>query len=165
MEEEKQLRLSTVQPLTEVAGHYDLGPSDRKVAEALVKNARVSLTELAKELDFSVATAGRRVTSLLERQMIHLRTEVEPTALGMPVEVQLRIRARPAGLDEAGLALARCPEVRYCAAVTGGRNLLVELCLAHEADLYRFLIERLGGIPHIIDVETEIIAHAYKGAR
>ncbi|GAA0447211.1 Lrp/AsnC family transcriptional regulator [Streptomyces stramineus] len=157
-----RLRSSAIKPLPDPQDHYELCPSDRRVAEALIRNSRITLTDLAKELDFSVATAGRRVTSLLERRMLHLRTEVEPACLGRPNEVQLGLRVRAEGLEEVGRALARCPEVRYCAAVTGRQNLLVELCLEHESDLYRFLVERLGTMPHIMDVETEIIAHAYK---
>ncbi|MDT0452162.1 Lrp/AsnC family transcriptional regulator [Streptomyces hesseae] len=161
-EEETALRNCAIRPLPDPADRYELTATDRRVAEELIRNARVSLTDLARELGFSVATAGRRVTSLLERRMLYLRTEVEPELLGRPVQAQMCLKVHPAALETVGVALASSPEVRYCAAITGVQNLIVEVCLEHEADLYRFLSERLGSIPNITDVATEIITHAYK---
>ncbi|MEU2872883.1 Lrp/AsnC ligand binding domain-containing protein [Streptomyces olivoreticuli] len=80
------------------------------------------------------------------------------------MQAQMCLKVLPAGLGAVGAALASYPEVRYCAAVTGTHNLVLEICLEHEADLYRFLGEQLGSIPHITDVATEIITHAYKRA-
>lgn len=161
-QERRLLRESAVQPISTPADRYPISPTDQRVAKALIRNARISLTSLAKELDFSVATAGRRVTALLERQMVYLRTEIEPALLGLRVEAQLCLKVRPAGIEAVGTALAALPEVRYCAAITGAYNLLVEVCLKHEADLYRFLGERLAHFADITEVDTELITHAYK---
>ncbi|MEW9517753.1 Lrp/AsnC family transcriptional regulator [Streptomyces tubercidicus] len=161
-EEEDLLRRSAVQHLPTPADRYELSSPERQVADALMENARVSLTDLSHRLGFSVATAGRRVASLLERRMLYLRTEVEPALLGLPVQAQLCLTVPPAALGAVGTALSAYPEVRYCAAITGTQNLIAEVCLRHEADFYRFLDDRLGGIPHVSGVATEIITHAYK---
>lgn len=71
-------------------------------------------------------------------------------------------RGLPAALEEVGTALADCPDVRYCAAVDGRRNLPADVCPEHEGSLYRFTLERLGGLAHILDHSTEIITHTYK---
>ncbi|MFT2018648.1 Lrp/AsnC family transcriptional regulator [Streptomyces sp. 796.1] len=160
--EREQLHEGRVQPVERPADRYELSPVDRRVAQALIDNARVSLTEISRNLGFSVATAGRRVTALLERRMLYLRTEVEPALLGRPVEAQMCLKIPPAGLEAGGCTLAAYPEVRYCAAITGTYNLILEVCLGHEGDLYRFLSERLAGIPRIGEAAVEIITHAYK---
>ncbi|MET9531225.1 Lrp/AsnC ligand binding domain-containing protein [Streptomyces sp. NPDC006649] len=161
-DERRQLLASMVQPLADLADHYELTPTDRRVADALAEDARISLTDLSRRFGFSVATAGRRVSSLLERRMIQLRTEIEPALLGHPFEAQLHLKVGPAGLDHVGAELAGCPEVRYCAAVTGTSNLLVQVCVESEAHLYRFLGERLGALPQITEVATELVVHAFK---
>ncbi|MFE0136318.1 Lrp/AsnC family transcriptional regulator [Streptomyces sp. NPDC059037] len=160
--EERKLRAGAVRLVSPLEDQYELTSTDHRVAAALIRNARISLTDMARELGFSVATAGRRVNSLLERGILHLRTEVEPALLGLPVQAQICLKVSPAGLDSVGTALAACPEVRYCAAITGTHNLILEVAMEHEADLYRFFGERLGSIPYIADFACELITHAYK---
>ncbi|GAA2287472.1 hypothetical protein GCM10010145_67960 [Streptomyces ruber] len=155
-EEEKRLRASLVQPLPGLANRYDVTPTDTCVAEVLTRNARISLIELARELGFSTATAGRRITSLLERRVLHLRTVVEPALLGRSVEARVQLKVHPAGIETVGTTLAACPDVRYCAAVTGRYNLLADVCVEHETDLYGFMVDTLGTLPHILDSDLEI---------
>lgn len=166
-EEEKRLRASLVRPLPGRADRHALTPhaltpTDRRIADALISNARVSLTDLAKEVGFSTATAGRRVTSLLERRMLHLYTVVEPALLGRPVEARLRLRVQPSALEPVGTALADRPDVRSCTAVTGRYHLLVDVCVPHESDLYGFIRDELGAHPGILDVGTELVTRVYQ---
>ncbi|MCX4762375.1 Lrp/AsnC family transcriptional regulator [Streptomyces sp. NBC_01275] len=161
-EEKSRLRASMVQPLPGLADHYELTPTDRRVAETLIDNARVSLTDLAGELGFSTATAGRRVASLLERRVLHLRTVVDPALMGRPVEARVRLKVHPAGIETVGETLAACPDVLRCTAVTGSHNLLADVCLEHESRLYGFVVDRLGSLPHILDLDTDVVTHTYK---
>jgi DNA-binding Lrp family transcriptional regulator len=161
-EEVRRLRAGAVRPTGDPAASWELSETDRQVARALVRNSRVSLTDLARELGFSVATASRRVGCLLERGLVRPRIEIEPAVVGFPVQAQICLKVAPAGLDAVGAALAACPEVRYCAAITGTRNMILEVAVRHEADLYEFFGTRLGGIPHINDFAAELITHAYK---
>ncbi len=148
--------------LAELPDQVDFGGVDRQVAEMLVRDGRMSYTQIADELDISVPTARRKVIWLLEQQVVHLRVEAEPALLGLRVEVQLGLEVRPAGLDVVGTELARHPGVRYCAAIAGSHDLLVEVCLAHEMELYRFVTQIIGGLPDVIDVDMAFITRAYK---
>lgn len=161
-EEERRLRASVVQPLPSLADRCELTPTDERVAKSLIGNARISLTDLARDLGFSTATAGRRVAALLERRMLHLRTVVAPALVGRPVEARIRLKVHPAGIETVGETLAACPDVRCCAAVTGRHNLLADLCLEHESSLYGFVVDQLGSFPHILELDTEIVTHTYK---
>ncbi|MFD4577496.1 Lrp/AsnC family transcriptional regulator [Streptomyces sp. NPDC058417] len=156
-EEAKRLRASLVQPLPGPAQPYDLTPGDTRVADALRRNARVSLTELAAELGFSTATAGRRLTALLERRVLRLRTAVDPVLLGRPVHARVRLEVHPAGIETVGTTLAAAPDVRFCAAVTGRYNLLTDVCVADEAKLYGFVVGTLGGLPHVLGSDLEMV--------
>ncbi|MFJ6621770.1 Lrp/AsnC family transcriptional regulator [Kitasatospora sp. NPDC091335] len=156
-EEEKRLRASLVQPLPGPAPRHDLTPTDRRVADALTRNARISLTDLGRDLGFSTATAGRRVASLLERRVLRLRTVADPAFLGRPVEARVRLKVHPAGIEVVGTALSRCPEVSFCAAVTGCHSILADVCVEDETSLYRFVVDTIGALPHILDCDTEIL--------
>ncbi|MDH2426783.1 Lrp/AsnC family transcriptional regulator [Sphaerisporangium sp. TRM90804] len=149
-------------PLPDLPDLVEFSSVEREVAELLIRDGRMSYTQIAEELGVSVPTARRKVASLLERRLVHLRVEAEPALLGLRVEVQLGLEVRPAGLDAVGSALARHPGVRYCAAIAGGRDLLVEVCLTHELELYRFITQVIGGLPDVVDVDMAFITRAYK---
>ncbi|MEU6672276.1 AsnC family transcriptional regulator [Streptomyces sp. NPDC046727] len=161
-EEEKLLRASLVQPLPTLADRYDLTPTDERVAGLLRANARVSLTDLARELGFSTATAGRRVASLLERRVLRLRTVVDPALLDRPARALLRLRVRPAGLEKVSATLAAHRDVHSCTAVTGPYNLLAEVCLTHETDVHDFLVDALGPAEDVLGLDTGIVTRTYK---
>ncbi|MFI5753380.1 Lrp/AsnC family transcriptional regulator [Streptomyces sp. NPDC051644] len=161
-EEQARLQASMVHPLPAPAGRYELTPTDERVAASLISDARISLTDIARQLDFSTATAGRRVAALLERQVLHLHTTVDPALVGYPVEARIRLKIHPGETDTVGEALAACPRVRRCAAVTGQHNLLADVCLEDETCLYDILVDELAAFPRILDIETEIVTHTYK---
>ncbi|MCS0603622.1 Lrp/AsnC family transcriptional regulator [Streptomyces sp. LP11] len=160
-EEEKLVRASLVRPLPVLADRDDPTPTDQRVATLLRDNARISLTELARELGFSTATAGRRVASLLERRALRLRTVVDPARLGRPARALLRLKVRPGGVEKVSTALAGHRDVYSCTAVTGAYNLLAEVCLPREADVYGFLVELLGPAEDLLDLDTALVTRAY----
>ncbi len=161
-EECAALASTTVTPLRAPPERATLTPNEQKVAFLLVADGRASFTNLATVLGVSVPTARRWVTSLLERRLLHLRAEVSPALLGLPVEAQLCLVIRPTELERVGIALARHPGVRYCAATAGTYDLIVEVSVAHEGELYRFITETIGGLSDQIDVAATLITRAYK---
>ncbi|MFD1931545.1 MULTISPECIES: Lrp/AsnC family transcriptional regulator [Nonomuraea] len=146
----------------ELPDHDGLSPLESEVAELLVADGRIGFTAIADQLGISVPTARRRVASLLERRLLMLRAEVEPSLLGLDVEAQLWLRVRPHGLDQVGERLTKDPGVRYCAATSGTYTMLVQVAVAHEADLYRFLTEVVGPLDDVTDVNVTLITRAYK---
>jgi DNA-binding Lrp family transcriptional regulator len=153
---------ATVKPVPMPPECTTLAPAEQKVASLLVANGRTSFTDLAAALTVSVPTARRWVNSLLERRLLYLRTEVSPVLLDLPVQAQLCLVVRPSELECVGTALARHPGVRYCAAIAGTYDLIVEVCVAHEGELYRFITDTVGELSDQIDVEATLITRAYK---
>ncbi|MFI7618659.1 Lrp/AsnC family transcriptional regulator [Nonomuraea terrae] len=139
-----------------------LSPLEQQIADLLVADGRIAYTAVAERLDLSPPTARRRLTSLLERRLLLPRAEVEPALLGLQVEAMLWLKVRPHGLDLVGQRLAAHPDVRYCAATTGTRSLIVQVVAAHEADLYRFVTGVVGRYDEITDIDLTLITRAYK---
>ncbi|SEM06033.1 Lrp/AsnC family transcriptional regulator [Nonomuraea pusilla] len=139
-----------------------LSPLEQEIATLLTTDGRIAFTAIAERLDLSVPTARRRVSSLLDRRLLLLRAEVEPALLGLEVEAQLWLKARPHGLDLVGQRLAAHPNVRYCAATTGTHSLIVQVAVPHEADLYRFITGVVGSLDDVTDVNSTLITRAYK---
>ncbi|MFG1941886.1 Lrp/AsnC family transcriptional regulator [Nonomuraea sp. NPDC048826] len=146
-------------PLPDVDG---LSPLEEEIAGLLAADGRIPIAAVAERLGLSLPTARRRVTSLLERRLLLLRAEAEPALLGLAVEAQLWLKVRPHGLDRVGQTLAAHPNVRYCAATTGTHGLIVQVAVAHEAALYRFLSGVVGLLDEVTDIDVTLITRAYK---
>jgi DNA-binding Lrp family transcriptional regulator len=166
-EEQVALLRATVPPTggSSPAGppeRVELTAAERDVIALLAADGRIGFTAIAERLDLSVPTARRRVTSLLDRGVVHLRAEVEPRLLGLEVEAQLWLSVRAHGLDKVGKVLAAHPSVRYCAATSGAHTMIVQVAVAHETELYRFLTTVLGPLDDVTDVNVTLITRAYK---
>jgi DNA-binding Lrp family transcriptional regulator len=160
--ERELAELRPAPPPGSLPDHDGLSPLEQEIAELLAADGRIAFTSIAERLDISLPTARRRVASLLERRVLLPRAEVEPALLGLEVEAQLWLRVRPHGLDLVGQTLAAHPNVRYCAATTGTHSVIVQVAVAHEAGLYRFLTGVVGLLDEITDVDVILITRAYK---
>ncbi|WP_214320836.1 Lrp/AsnC family transcriptional regulator [Nonomuraea sediminis] len=139
-----------------------LSPLEQEIADLLAEDGRMGFTAIAERLDISVPTARKRVASLLDRHLILPRAEMEPVLLGLEVDAILWLAVRPHGLDRVGTTLATHPGVRYCAATSGTHSVIVQVTVAHEAELYRFLTAVVGPLDDVTDVDVTLITRAYK---
>jgi DNA-binding Lrp family transcriptional regulator len=156
------LRTTAPPPAGPPPERVELTAAERDVVALLAADGRIGFTAIAERLDLSVPTARRRVTALLDRGVVHLRAEVEPMLLGLEVEAQLWLSVRAHGLDRVGRTLAAHPSVRYCAATSGAHTMIVQVAVAHETELYRFLTTVLGPLDDVTDVNVTLITRAYK---
>ncbi|MFW0795081.1 AsnC family transcriptional regulator [Gordonia sp. CPCC 205515] len=116
---------TTLDPATT---HRDQGPAagaDEELLRALSEDGRRSFTELSAITGIAEPTARRRVQRMLRRDEITLRCDFAQHLAGWPLVVTYRMNVPSAQLDTAGRTLARHPDVRLCASVTGRCNLLL----------------------------------------
>lgn len=118
---------------------------DRRLLEILIKDARISLKELAAQVGLSSPSVSERVRRLEERGVIRgFTVEIDPQALGYQLQAIVRIRPLPGKLHIVQKLIEEMPEFGECDKVTG------DDCFV--ARLYVRSIERLDGIlDHIAD--------------
>lgn len=93
---------------------------DRKIVEALLADARVSLKDLAAQAGLSSPSVSERLNRLRERGVIRAFTvELNPEALGFRLQAIVRIRPLPGKLQVVGKLLQDIPEFCECDKVTG----------------------------------------------
>jgi Lrp/AsnC family leucine-responsive transcriptional regulator len=115
-----------------------------RIVEALQANARISYSDLGRQVGLSAPAVAERVRRLEEAGVITgYRAEVDPSKLGLPITAL--IRAAPAGELCARLTgVAReLPEVRWCYRVTGDDACVMQVVAASVGHLER-VIERLA---------------------
>ncbi|NGN44795.1 Lrp/AsnC family transcriptional regulator [Mesorhizobium sp. CGMCC 1.15528] len=112
---------------------------DRRLLEILIKDARISLKELAAQVGLSSPSVSERVRRLEERGVIRgFTVEVDPQALGYQLQAIVRIRPLPGKLHIVQKLIEEMPEFGECDKVTG------DDCFV--ARLYIRSIDRLDGI-------------------
>lgn len=97
-----------------------LNNQDRRILEALLGDGRMSLKELAEQVGLSSPSVSERLRRLEERGVIRRYTvEVDPRALGYPLQAVVRIRPLPGQLPTVQKLIEEIPECAECDKVTG----------------------------------------------
>ena len=139
-------------------------PADRPMLRALNRDGRAPYADLAAATGWSESTVARRLEALRKAGLLFYDIDVDDRLLGYHAHTRMWITVPPARLLEVGQAFAAHPEVAFCAATTGRANLVVSVVCRDEADLFRYLTERIGALPDITDVETGPIMRTVKRA-
>jgi Lrp/AsnC family transcriptional regulator, leucine-responsive regulatory protein len=94
--------------------------ADRRLLEALRRDARMSLKDLAQHVGLSAPSVAERIRRLQERGVIRSFTlEIDPAALGFPLQAIVRIRPLPGKLHIVEKLIEETPQIVECDKVTG----------------------------------------------
>lgn len=144
---------------------YVLDAVDLRLYELLQEDGRRSFSELASMLGVSESMARRRVESLWGGGYLKFATLLEPYVLGYDVECFCWVNADLSRLEEAAGILAARREVRYLSATIGHSDLICEVILRAQDDLYDFSTQTLGRLPGVrgvdVGLELQTVKRAY----
>lgn len=138
-----------------------LDRTDRALLAALQKNARISNKELAALVGLAPSTCLERVRALRARGVITgYRAEVDPAALGRPIQAMIGVRVRQhsrALVDGfRDFALAQ-PETMSVYNVSGAEDFLLHVAVESTDALRDLLVDRIASKPEVTRVETHLI--------
>ncbi|MGN6774634.1 Lrp/AsnC family transcriptional regulator [Rhizobium sp.] len=118
---------------------------DQRMLKALARNARISLKELAEAAGLSSPSAAERLRRLEERGVISAFTvDIEPEAIGYPLQAIVRIRPLPGQLHVVERIIQETPEFIECDKVTGD-----------DCFIGRLVVRSMGELDGILDKITE----------
>jgi Lrp/AsnC family transcriptional regulator, leucine-responsive regulatory protein len=116
-----------------------LDDTDQRILRVLLRDSRISLKDLAQQVDLSSPGASERLRRLEERGVIRAFTvEIDPQALGYQLQAIVRIRPLPGNLHIVRKLIEEIPEFCECDKVTGDDCYIARLFLRS--------IEQLDGI-------------------
>jgi Lrp/AsnC family leucine-responsive transcriptional regulator len=119
-----------------IAPNNDIDDVDRRMLEALAADARMSLKELAQAAGLSSPSAAERLRRLEERGVIKAFTiDIDPAALGYPLQAIVRIRPLPGQLHVVQRIVEETPEFVECDKVTGDDCFIARLVVRSMAQL------------------------------
>ena len=107
--------------ITEIACEMkDIDDADRRLLEALRHDARMSLKELAEHVGLSSPSVAERIRRLQERGVIRgFTVEIDPVALGFPLQAIVRIRPLPGKIHLVQRLIEETPQIVECDKITG----------------------------------------------
>jgi len=131
---------------------------DRKIIEALQRNGRMTMAELAETVGLSPTPCSRRLDKLQVQGVITgYGARVDQTRLGFPVSIFVSVeldRQDRGAIEAFERAIRRCDEVMECYLMTGTRDVLLKVVAADLAAFDAFLENRLMQIPGIRNMRS-----------
>jgi DNA-binding Lrp family transcriptional regulator len=142
-----------------------LDDTDRLLMQALLRDGRTGLAELAAATGWSRSTVHRRLGELTGSGVLSFDIDVDQRLLpAVATWTVLWLSVEPAALEAVGNALAKHPEVGYVAATTGPTNLYASVAGPTAAALYTYLTRRVAPLPGIRLTETAPVLRTIKGS-
>jgi Lrp/AsnC family transcriptional regulator, leucine-responsive regulatory protein len=158
------VRARSAKPSTPKNDRLDL--IDRKILSALMKDGRLTNSELAAKIGLSPSSCWTRVRRLEAEGAIERYVAIiSQAALGLAnfvfVEITLEKHTDKV-LDQFGAAVARMPEVVEADLVAGEYDYLIKVAVRDTADYERFLRERLYRIEGVRHTRSTFSLRALK---
>ena len=139
---------------------------DRAILRHLQEEGRLSNVELAERVKLSPSPCLRRVRRLEQAGVIRgYHARLDPAALGRGLEVivhaelMAKDRATVAAFEE---AIAAMDEVVECRKMFGIPDYVIRVAVADHDDYERFYMTRLGELPGLARVNSQITMKTVK---
>ncbi|MEU6103708.1 Lrp/AsnC family transcriptional regulator [Streptomyces flaveolus] len=148
--------LGTVQQTVE------LDVADHVLIDALARDGRAGLPELAADTSLSPSSVRRRLERLRETGAVRVNVDFPPARLGYRKRAMLWLKVAPGALQRVGETLSAHPQTDLVAATTGPSNLIATVICRNATELYLYLNHHIGALPDIHSVETAPVIREVK---
>jgi DNA-binding Lrp family transcriptional regulator len=134
---------------------------DRRLVDLLIADGRMPNSALASAAGIAASTCLSRVRSLRERGIIKgFHAEVDPAALGRPIQALIAVRLAAHSRDqieEFRAAAVQLPGVLGVFHVSGANDYLLHIAARSTGELRDFVLDHLTASPAVAHAETSII--------
>jgi Lrp/AsnC family leucine-responsive transcriptional regulator len=136
---------------------------DRRIVELLVRDGRMSYTDLGKATGLSTSAVHQRVRRLEQRGVIRGYTAIVDTdAVGLPLTAFISVKPfDPSAPDDIAERLAEVPEIEACHSVAGEENYILKIRVAAPADLEN-LLARIRSLAGVSTRTTVVLSTPYE---
>lgn len=139
----------------------DLDELDTAILRELQVDARRTNRDIAAAVGVSPTTALDRTRALRERGIIRgASLQVDLAAIGRPVQAMIAVRIRPPSrrnIEAFRAWVSALPDVLGLFVTSGTEDFLIHVAVPDNDALYAFVIDRLTGHDHVVDVRTSVV--------
>ncbi len=119
---------------------------DHKIIQALHKDARLSASQIARDLDANERTIRKRIDRLVRLGAIRLTAIIDPEAFGYLTAVDIFLEVDAEKEDEVIKEFLITPDVSYIAFGEGTKDLSIECRFKTNEDLREFIRKKIPSI-------------------
>ncbi|WP_053202167.1 Lrp/AsnC family transcriptional regulator [Jiangella muralis] len=136
---------------------------DRKIVALLMRDGRMSYTDLGKSTGLSTSAVHQRVRRLEERGVIRgYSVVVDHEAVGLPLTAFISIKPiDPSQADDSPDRLAGVPEIEACYSVAGDESYILKVRVGRPADL-EDLLARIRSSANVTTRTTIVLSTPYE---
>lgn len=139
---------------------------DSEVLGLLVRDARMSFADIARELGVSRAHARNRVQALVDAGVIEqFAAVVNPDKLGKVMSAFVDVKVRPAELQAVAEELAGCPEVVSLYIMSDLQSLHIHTLTDSAETFEAFVRRRIFNRPEILSADCKTLLARVKNRR
>jgi Lrp/AsnC family transcriptional regulator for asnA, asnC and gidA len=141
---------------------FDLDEIDLRIIYLLQENGRRPNSEIARQVGVSEPTVRKRIERLTQDGIIKVEAILNPRRSGYSAQAHVGLRCQPGRIEEVGEQLAQLNEVVYVGYMAGRYDILIEVMLRDENELFHWLARRLADFPGVAASETFYILRTAK---
>ena len=132
-----------------------------KILNLLQKNARISNTEIARQVGISSPAVAERIKKMEDLGIItHYLTKVDHNALGYGLRALITVRAFMGRLKPFLHQIKSYNEVVNCYRITGNENIVMEVVFENHKHLEKFIDELISyGETKTQIILSDVVAH------
>jgi len=135
---------------------------DNKLIEELRENGRASYTDLAHKMGVSQATISRRVSALLNNNLIKIIAIPNPSKFGCSANAFILLGTEHTKADKICTELNSYPQVYGSMTLSFGFDILLYVQFKTTELLYEFVKEKISHIDGLSSIEILIVAEYLK---
>ncbi|HEY8531876.1 MAG TPA: Lrp/AsnC family transcriptional regulator [Limnochorda sp.] len=135
---------------------------DKAILLELQRDGRAPFTSIAARLNVAEGTVRKRVNRLVDRGVLRLMGIIDPVQVGRTIQAIVGIRVGNGHVEEVVEHLRSLPQVRYLGVSAGAYDLIVEVVVASNEELYQFLTKQLRQVPGVVASDTSMILKVFK---
>lgn len=146
-----------------------LDPIDKRILEILQDNAKITNSQLAKEIGLSPAPTLERVRKLETSGFIKsYHALVDPVKLGLGVGIFIQISLsnhKKHGIKSFVEKINKIPEVIECYHITGAGDFLLKVLSKDITSYQQFILDKLIDMEEIGNMQSMVILANYKNSK
>lgn len=129
---------------------------DRSIVSALMHDGRQRVRVMAEDIGVTEATIAARMKSLEQRRLLGVTAVIDWRVAGYNWDGWIGVTTRGRPLNDVGKDIAELDGVHSVSLVFGPVDFLVHVLVAGTADDLKRMVQRVGKVPGVNDVESHV---------
>lgn len=138
---------------------HDLDEISLQIINILQRNARITIHDIAKEINLSAPAVSKRIEKLeQEKYILGYHATVNPIALGLMTKAFISLEVTPTEKKIFYPFVKKCKNVIECNCVTGDYSMLLEVLFQNTMELDQFIgeLQSFGRTKTLIVFSTSV---------